>query len=100
MGTIVIEQFQRSGNTNQPDSPIAKLDTAVVVTNDATTSTTPENVTLSAMTKIVSIYAVEKHRISIDTDQTSATNYITINAGERRDFGVDAGKVLFYRSDA
>ncbi len=98
MGTIVIEQYIRSGSGAQPESPIAKLDQSIKRTGDATTSSTPETVVLHDDTKIVSIYAVEAHRISIGGDTT--TNYATINAAERREFGVDGGETLSYRTDA
>ena len=98
MGTITFEQMVRAGSGAQPEAPLPKLDSSIIKTVDATTSTTPETLVLSENTKIVSVYAVEAHRISVAADTT--TNYYTVNALERRDFGVDGGETITYRADA
>lgn len=99
MGTIKFEEMAVAGTVNQRDIPIPKLDSTIKTTIDATTSTTAESIVLQGTTRIISVYAVETHRVSIGADTTS-TNYLTINALERRDIGVDGGKTLYYRLDA
>lgn len=99
MGTIIIEEYARAGDVGQPDMPVIQMDQTCILTRDATTSTTPENITLAATTNYITVYAVEAHRMSITAD-TTGTNYSYIAAGERRDFSVTGGQVLYYRSDA
>jgi len=96
--TIVFEQMARAGSGAQYDAPIAKLDGSIIRTADATTSTTPETLTLSANTKVLVVNAVEDHRLSVESDTT--TNYYTVKAGVTRDFGVDGGETVTYRADA
>ena len=99
MGTIAIEEYQASGHKGNRTAPIMDLSTLLARTDDATTSTSAESVTLNDGTRFVSVYAVEKHRISLGTD-TTGTNYAVILAGETKKFAVKEGQTLYYRADA
>jgi hypothetical protein len=99
MGTIVIEEYVNVGSDANTDAPVFDLNSLRNTTVDATTSTTAESVTLNSKTRIVSIYAVEAHRVAIGAD-TTATEYAFIPAGLTREFGVPEGETLYYRADA
>jgi hypothetical protein len=98
MGTIVIEQYNALGSAANRDAPIYDLQSLLVTTADATTSTTAETITLGINTRAVSIYALENHRVQIGAD--AGTTYAFIPAGSVKDFGVTPGTVLQYRLDA
>lgn len=99
MGTIYIEEYHGSGSKADRALNINDLTTLTVLTKDATTSSTAESITLGNDTKVVTIYAVEAHRVCLDTD-TSASLYAFIPAGVTRDFGVVPGGTLYYELDA
>lgn len=99
MGTITIEEYGYAGSGKESTDSVAKLDTLQATTLDASTSTSAENVTLQAGTNIISIHAVEQHRVSFDTD-TTASKYAVIPAGTIRDFGIDPDTTIYYRADA
>lgn len=99
MGTIRIEEYGSVGSNANRDAPVPDLNTVLATTVDATTSTTAESITLNRDTRVVSVYAVEDHRIVCNSD-TTGTVYAFIAAGERRDFGVQPGDAFFYRTDA
>lgn len=98
MGTIIIEEYSGVGSPADANAPIANLSTLEVTTVDSTTSTSAESITPQPYTRLISVTAVEAHRLAIKTDTTGA-KYAYINAGERRDFGVNAGDVIYYRLD-
>lgn len=98
MGTIVIEQYSAVGSWANRDTPIYDLSTLQATTADATTSTSAETVTLGLSTKVISVYAVENHRVQIGAN--AGTTYAFIPAGQTKDFGVVPGTVLNYRLDA
>lgn len=99
MGTIRIEQYGSVGSAANRDAPVPDLNTLLVTTKDATTSTSAESITLALGTRAICVYAVEDHRVCLTTD-TSASLYATIPAGQFRDFGVPQGAVLYYELDA
>jgi len=100
MGTIVFEQYTRAGSAAQTEAPIPKLDKSLIRTEDATTSTTAESITLNADTKIIRVYGVEKHRIALTSADTAA-NFATIYAAATpTEYGVNGGETIYYRLDA
>jgi hypothetical protein len=99
MGTIFIEQYGDTGHTGKADAPIANLNTLLVSTKDATTSSSAENITLDAGTRLVSVYGLEAHRVCITSD-TTASKYAYIPATTWRDFSVNAGETFYYELDA
>lgn len=99
MGTIYIEEYGSVGSDANRNAPVSDLKTLLALTKDATTSTTAESVTLGINTRQITVQAVEAHRVCLETD-TTATLYAFIPAGERRDFGVPKGAVLYYELDA
>ena len=99
MGTVYIEEYGSLGSVANRDAPISDLNTLLVTTKDATTSGTAGNVVLGDGSRVVTIYAVEAHRICIGSD-TTATTYAIIPAGQVRSFGVNAGETLYYELDA
>ena len=102
MGTIVIEEYGAAGGSRQHDTPIANLYTLLARTEDATTTTSEESLTLQKDTSYVVLYGVEDHRVAnkaaSDTDDSGL--YSTIRAGVTRDLGVKGGSVFYYRTDA
>ena len=99
MGTITIEQFGSVGSAANTDAPIENLATLLAITKDATTSTSAESIVLNEGTRVVTITAVEAHRVCLRTD-TTATKYAVVQAGKTRSFGVPPGVLLFYELDA
>ncbi len=99
MGTIRIEEYGSVGTAANRDAPVPDLHSILATTVDATTTTTAESVTLNKDTRVVSVHAVEAHRVVCNSN-TTATLYAYLAAGERRDFGVQPGDVLWYRADA
>jgi len=99
MGTIIIEEYSGTGSPADASAPIANLSTLEATTVDATTSTSAEGVTINRYTRLISVTAVEAHRVSVNTN-TTGTKYALINAGERRNFGINVGDVVYYRADA
>jgi hypothetical protein len=99
MGTITIEEFGSVGSAANTDLPIENLDTLLAITKDATTSTSAESIVLNEGTRVVTITAVEAHRVCLRTD-TTATKYAVVLANRTVRFGVPPGAVLFYELDA
>lgn len=99
MGTIYIEEYGAVGSAANRDAPIADLKTLLETTKDATTSSAAESKTLNINTKVITIYAVETHRVCVGSD-TTASIYAILPAGATRDFGVKQGDVLYYELDA
>lgn len=99
MGTIVIEEYNAVGSDANRDAPVVDLSTLKATTVDATTSTTAESVTAGSNTRLISVYAVETHRLATGTD-TTTTTYAVIPAGQVRDFAIDPETILYYRADA
>lgn len=99
MGTIVIEQYGSLGSAANRDAPIADLKSLLDTNVDATTSTTAENITLNIGTRVVTIYAVEDHRVSVASSDAS-TRYAFVAAGTYRDFGAEPGSILYYKANA
>lgn len=101
MGTITIEEYAAVGGLANHDAPIAVLNSLTSTTKDATTSTSAENITCTGNTKLVTIIAVEAHRVSAGANTTGdGGDYVTIPALGMRDFAVQPGSVLYYRADA
>jgi len=98
MGRIVIEEYGDTGSSANDSVPIAKLNTLVKTTDDATTSTSSESVVLSDYTKVVKVFAAQDHRIAVEDNL--GTVYSFIAAGVREDYGVTPGSTIYYRSDA
>lgn len=99
MGTINIEEYAKAGTNRNADTPVADLSNLLATTIDATTSSSAESITLNDKTNLVTIYAVEDHRVSI-TDSTVSTTYSIVPAGTVKDYGVPEGGTLYYRTDA
>lgn len=102
MGTITIIEYGNTGSTHTREVSVADLSKQTGRNTDATTSTAVESITLKANTRVVSILAVEAHRVSM-VDATCATTYVDIPAsvdGSTSDFGVEGGKPLYYRLNA
>jgi hypothetical protein len=97
MGTITIEEYSHSGGAGDKEAPVAYL-AGVTRTQDATTSTTAESITLQDSTKIIRVVGAEDHRLSLVED-TTGTNYATVGT-TAREFGVKPGATLYYRLDA
>ena len=97
MGTITIEEYDYVGGEGENDAPVPKLK-GIKRTQDVSTSTTAENITLQPQTSVIRVVADADHRIAI-TDTTAATDYATVGT-TARDYGVDGGDTLYYRSDA
>lgn len=98
MGTIVIEEYGSVGSGANRDAPIANLQTMLATTVDATTSTSAESITLNLGTRVITVFAVEDHRVSV-LSSNGSIKYGFVASGFYRDFGVDEGSVLYYRSD-
>ena len=99
MGTIVIEEYARSGTKVNPDVQVYNLETLLARTEDATTSSTAENITLNKNTTMCRIFTQEIHRLCVETD-TTGTLYYTTEAGKWHDIGVPQGATLYYELDA
>lgn len=98
MGTIVIEEYQRTGTDQNGDIPVYNLAKLTRRTADATTSTTPESLVLQPATAIVRIYTEEIHRIATSAANTGdSQTYFTTQAAKWHDLAVDAGSTLHYR---
>lgn len=98
MGTITFYELQRSGSPAQNNSQVAKLDDSLKRTQDATTSSSIESITLQDTTTILGVLSVEEHRIGTDS---SLTNYIDTDiSGQINWYGVTPGDVIYYRTDA
>ena len=98
MGTIVIEEYLYVGGEGETDAPIPYLK-GMKRTVDATTTTAAESITLQANTSAIRVSADVDHRISIDNNVADSGDYATVGLTER-DYGVDGGETLYYRSDA
>ena len=99
MGTIYIEEYGATGCDANRNVSVIDLNTLLVLTKNATTSSSADSVTLNLNTRLISVRAVEAHRVCLKTD-TTASVYALIPAGEFRYFGVPKGAVLFYELDA
>lgn len=102
MGTITFYQLSRSGTPAQNDQSVAKFDKSLIRTQDASTSTSAESITLAKTTTLLGVNAVELHRISLESDMT---NYIPVKASSTAQdeiewYGVEPGSVVYYRADA
>lgn len=99
MGTIVIEEYAGTGSRANRDAPVVDLNTCLATTVDATTSTTAESITLNSGTRVITVYGVEAHRVSVLSADGSA-KYGFVAAGTYRDFGVAPGDTLYYKLNA
>jgi hypothetical protein len=101
MGTIVIEEYGRSGTSADNEVQVVRLSKLLATTKDATTSSTAESITLNRGTTLLRVYPAEDHRLCLGTDTTS-TLYATAIAGQAMDIGVEQGvaNVLYYELDA
>jgi len=101
MGTITIVEYAAVGGQGAVDgSPVRNLSTALKTTVDATTSATPESVTLQDATRYVTVSAAELHRVSVK-DNTVADRYETVTSSTHADFAINQGdRTLYYRTDA
>ena len=99
MGTITIIEYNTLGTPARRDADIADLTAVIKTTVDATTTTTAESIVLDEETRLVRIVGAEKHRVSTK-DTLVTTEYDTVEAGTKEDFGVRPGVTLYYRLDA
>lgn len=99
MGTIVIEEYARSGTTANPDVQVINLENLLARTEDATTSSTAESITLNEGTTLIRVYTEEIHRLCVKSD-TTASLYITTEAAKWHDIAVPSGEALYYELDA
>jgi len=99
MGTITIEEYGTAGAGKDHSTQIPNLKTLLKTTVDSSTSTSAESITLQDGTGIVTITAVEDHRLSYGSDLTTSA-YALCGAGVSRDFGVEGGATIYYRADA
>jgi len=97
MGTITIEEYSHAGAAGDKEAQVPYL-AGMKRTQDATTSTTAESITLQDSTKIIRVVGAEDHRISLAED-TTGTNYATVGTNNI-DYGVKGGETLYYRLDA
>lgn len=87
MGTLVIEEWQKIGTPDNPNAPVYYGNCAT--TEDTTTSTSDETVTVSGKTRYVSVLAVSgDHRIAINSSTIAAGIVCYIAEGERRDIAI------------
>ena len=101
MGTITITEFSDAGTGDNPEQPVPQLKSLKTRTQDATTSTTAENITLQANTSVVRVYAAELHRVSLGSNNTgNGEAYLDIQATTETDIGVKGGETFYYRADA
>lgn len=100
MGTLVIEEWGAIGTQDNPTAPVYRIPTGY--TEDTTTSTSDESITLDGRTKFISVIAISgDHRIRHNDTAVSNTNADAyIAEGERRDIAVTPGKALYYESTA
>jgi len=99
MGTIVIEEYQKTGLDNNSYVPVYNLSNLVKRTADATTSTTAENITLQGNTNIIRFYTAEIHRIELSSANTDdSAIYFTSTVGWN-ELAVQPGDTVFYRTD-
>jgi len=103
MGTIVIYEFGNTGTNNSRSVSIADLSAQKARTQDATTSTTVESITLNQDTRTCIIKAEEDHRVSL-VDSDCTTTYMDVvgdaTGATTLDVGVKGGATLYYRLDA
>lgn len=101
MGTITIIEYSSVGGSGAFDgSPVENISCALKTTVDATTSTSPESITLQPDTRYVVVKAVELHRVSVK-DSTVADQYATIEEAGRSDFSVNkSDRTFYYKLDA
>jgi hypothetical protein len=99
MGTIVIEEYSRPGTDAKPDTQVINLEQLVARTEDATTSSTAESITLNASTNLIRVYTEEIHRLCVKSD-TTGTIYLTTEAAKWIVLGAPAGETLYYELDA
>jgi hypothetical protein len=97
MGTITIEEYSHSGGAGDKEASVPYLG-GMTRTQDASTSTTSESITLQDSTKVIRVVGAEDHRISMVED-TTGDNYATVGTTSL-DFGVKGGTTLYYRLDA
>lgn len=100
MAKITIEEYSSIGGNGAVDgAPVPNLKALITTTVDDTTSAAAESIVLDQNTEFVSILCDADHRLSYGTD-TTATTYATVTAGAFRDFAVDGGDTIHYRTDA
>ena len=101
MGTIVIEQYEKTGLTDNSTTQVYNLSTLRGRDEDSTTSTTAESVTIQESAHLVRIYTDEIHRIALSSADTADDQvYSTTIAGGWVDYGVEPGDTLYYRTDS
>lgn len=98
MGTIVIEGYSGAGSEANRGLPVHDLSTLLDTHVDASTSTSEESHALASGVRLVSVYAVEAHRVALRNE--TGTTYAYIPAGKSRDFGITGGTTIYYRLDA
>ena len=99
MGQLIIEQWVDIGLPDSMGQPIYR--DLVVTTNDTTTSSSDETVVVDGRARYISIFAVEAHRVAINSTTTGSL-FAHIGAGERRDIALPKalGVTISYRTDA
>lgn len=100
MGRIVFEEYRGSGTQNNSYVQVFNIEKLVLRTEDSTTSTTAESITVSGETNLLRIYSSEAHRIASVSAQTgNGGAYITTPADGYIELAVAPGDEIFYRTD-
>jgi hypothetical protein len=100
MGTIVIEEHDRSGLNDNTYTPVYNLSKLLARTADATTSTTAESLALNTATSILRIYTDVAHRIGLSSASTNNGGVYFTTAAGWNDLAVTDGNTIYYRTDA
>jgi hypothetical protein len=102
MGTISISQYTNAGSSSQHDQPALELNNSTRLLERTDTAVSANSLTLNGQTAFVSIHAVEKHRVATGNTfgASAAAQYDTVQANERRDFAVQPGTAIWFRTDA
>lgn len=101
MGTIVVEEYRKSGTANDSYVPVPNLGEIDGRTKDATTSTTAESVALGAEVVLLRVYTDVAHRIGLSAAQVGDSgSYFTTPEAVWFDVAVPKGSTLYYRTDA
>ena len=97
-GEIIVTQYQKTGTRSENGAPVADITSIKATTRDTTTSTSAETFTTNSNTRVITVFAVQAHRISSGTD-TSASAYAYIPAGVPTDLSVTGSTPIYFRLD-